>query len=196
VLAQHRQVLIRGLRRLPRSHRAAFAALTAGTLVPNYREFSQLENWGEPAVLELALDEVWRCIEEGKVSADRHSELMRESEKQAPDTERFGEASASAALDAVSATVAALAACQTDSPESALQAAESAIDTVYMYVQFRDALDPNASDFDERVLQDPLMRAELQRQLSAVDMLRAQKVLDPNSMLPLRKMSDRPPLKF
>src|SRR5437660_3437332 len=107
-LTRHRRRVLGLLDGLDPSRRIAFAALCAEILLPNYRLFAKQANWGKPEVLQRAVDNVWRYFDEPRPSPETIEDSVRECEETAPDTEQFGMPSASAALDAVTATTEAL----------------------------------------------------------------------------------------
>ncbi|MBC6423541.1 MAG: DUF416 family protein [Hormoscilla sp. SP5CHS1] len=60
---------------MPQIHRLAFAAACCERLLPTYNAFCRRENWGNPALLRKALDEVWQVLQGKSVDAARISEL-------------------------------------------------------------------------------------------------------------------------
>lgn len=192
-LDDHYRFLQGALSALSPAHRVAFAASCAQVLTPNYWTFAKEVGWGNPEVLEQCVGAAWECASAGVPRAVTVPELLRQCKAVAPDTEQFEQASTSAALNAVSAAVAALSACLNSSIQHATDAATACIDTVWGYVQLRDDLDPNDAQLEATILRDPVMTQELARQRHVLEDLRRLPEIDSSSVERLRRSS--PPLK-
>lgn len=177
------------LLKLPRAHRVAFAASCSQRLVRNYEKFSGMEKWGKPDVLRTALDEVWRSLEGGQLEIARIESLAEQCEAAAPDTETFSSLYTSAALDAASAIVETLRCCEDGQPDHAVNAATSARDSVDMYIQMRNDLDPTGKAMEDVIVADPLMQRELQKQQQDLTALKQVKALTPDFLRALRESS-------
>jgi uncharacterized protein len=95
---------------LPAKHRIAFAS-SCCELLPNYRAFSLMENWGDVHILEQSLDVVWQFLSGVEVKRGQIHNLKEQCEKVIPDTEVSSSLFTSAALDAASAVYETLTCC-------------------------------------------------------------------------------------
>lgn len=149
----------------------AFMASCCERMIPNYREFNRQTRFGDVDVLRNALDAVWRSVA-GDADVAGLQGLALSCEAQAPEPSNYDSTYSSAALDAATA-ISMAAAAATASPDShvALGVAELGRDTVDIYIQLSEEVDPNAEGFEFSILSNPLMQAELGRQYRALDCL-------------------------
>lgn len=153
--------------------RLAFVANCCERMIPNYRHFSAQSSFGDVNVLRNALDSVWLQVLGGGVNLDLAS-LPERCEAQAPDPSEFASIYASSALDAATAISIAASAAATQTDVSAVMSvAELARDTVDLYIQMTEDLDPNAPGFEAKILSSRLMQVELKRQRCALQLLKA-----------------------
>jgi uncharacterized protein YjaG (DUF416 family) len=158
-----RETLGRSLALLPPWKKLAFMALTSERMLPNFQRFSSETGFGNASSLRQALDVAWIYIREGKLTGDPEK-LKQVCEAQAPNTELFTSIYTSAALDAANSVAAIMDAIRNPTTEFALEVAELARDTVDLFVQETNDLDPRGADFEQSILESPLMQRELQRQ--------------------------------
>ncbi len=183
-------VIRRELSGLSTSHRVAFCASCCQRLIPSYERFARTEGWGTPEVLKAAMEEIWQSLEANRgLSQERIRDLARQCEKAAPDTERFSSLYTSAALDAASALVETLQCCEDGDPTHGVNAATSARDSVDMYIQVRDHLDPQGEAMEEAIARDPLMQREMKKQENDLSGLKQAAILTPESVKSLRESS-------
>lgn len=174
---------------LSKDRRVAFCAACCQRMLHNYDKFSRMENWGRPHLLTTALAAVWSCLEGRPLAKARIDELARECEEVAPDTEQFSSLYASSALDAASALVETLRCCEDGDPRRGVIVGGAARDSVDMYLQMRDQLDPRAPTLEAAILRDPLMKRELERQRADLATLRTAPILDREVLSSLRESS-------
>lgn len=132
---------------------------------------------------------MWSCLEGRPLAKARIDELARECEEVAPDTEQFSSLYASSALDAASALVETLRCCEDGDPRHGVIVGGAARDSVDMYLQMRDQLDPRAPTLEAAILRDPLMKRELERQRADLATLRTAPILDREVLSSLREPS-------
>jgi uncharacterized protein YjaG (DUF416 family) len=155
--------LSRSLAGLDAWKRVAFIAMTCDRMVPNYDRFSAETNFGDPMVLRRGLDVAWEWLETNTLSVDLNS-LTAQVEEQAPNTDQFASPFTSAALDASNAIAVLLNALCHPGCAAPVEVACLARDTVDLYVQDIEKLDPNDPNLEEAIRRHPLMQAELRRQ--------------------------------
>lgn len=155
---------------LPQWKRIAFMASCCERMLPNYRSFNSETGYGNPKILSDALTIIWDCIESDKVRSDI-ADIVVECEQQAPDTEDFGSIYTSAALDAANAIAVTLEALGDATEDRAIEVAALARDTVDLYVQQVEGLDPNGPDLEREILESRYMQDELRSQAQSLEML-------------------------
>lgn len=162
------------LQELPHSCRLAFAASCCERAYPNYVIFFQRAHWGGPATLRTSLNRVWDLIEGSTGVLDDLAELERKCEAVTPDLDDFStpdiDIQAAAAQEAAFMVRLLLQFCRDDQPSYALRITAFARDTIDMYVQFLESLDPADPQLNQKVAQHPLMLEEVRKQES--DLLR------------------------
>jgi uncharacterized protein YjaG (DUF416 family) len=162
------------LQELPHSHRLAFAASCCERAYPNYVVFFQLARWGGPATLRASLNRVWDSIGGSTGALDDLAELEQKSEAVTPDLDDFStsdiDIQAAAAQEAAFMVRLLLQFCRDNQLSYARRITTFARDTIDMYVQAIEKLDPADPRLDEKIAQHPLMVEEIQKQES--DLLR------------------------
>jgi uncharacterized protein YjaG (DUF416 family) len=164
---------------LSKMHCLAFAATCAERLLPNYSAFQRASQWGSVEVLRSSLDSVWRLLSGESVSEEVVLEQISKCDSVLPDTEEFDSPLTSSALDAGSAVVETLKIVIDGSPRRAAVVASFCTDTIDMFIQQRDELDPGDTDLDWRIARDPLMVQELANQEGVLSVLERIRTLDP-----------------
>lgn len=155
--------LRQSLARLDPWKRVAFMALCCERMVPNYNHFTADSGFGDSLALRRGVDAAWSWLESNR--APDHLKAVRERvEQQVPDTEGFSSPFTSAALDAANAVASMLDAVSQPEGADAVEVASLARDTVDLYVQEIENLDPNDLGLEEAIRRHPLMQAELLRQ--------------------------------
>lgn len=179
---------------LPHSHRLAFAASCCERAYPNYLIFFQRARWGGPGTLRKSLDTVWDCIEGSVRALDDIVELEQKCESVTPDLDDFSTADidveAGAAQEAAFMVRLLLQFCRDNQLSYALRIATFARDTIDMYVQVLEGLDPADPQLDEKIVQHPLMLRELQTQES--DLIRLSKMKMPADLQVFRIYATNP----
>jgi uncharacterized protein YjaG (DUF416 family) len=172
-------------------HRVAFAASCCERLLPNYRAFAQIEQWGAPDLLRQALDVVWSHLEGHPLTESRVLALTREIKEVSPDTEHFRSLFTSPALDAAAAIFYTVRLCRHPEAEQAALVGYKAVTTVQMYLVV--LTDPeviphvSSTSLDYWIEHSPLMMAELAKQNHDLSELGKQRELTPAFLLSLRR---------
>lgn len=157
------QVLRDELSRLPAQCRVAFAASCAQRLLEAYRAFA--ERSGQPAIgLESALEYAWThvLVQAQRAEVER---MLAEVMARVPEEGEPGWTPLAAyAEDAVSAVAYCLRCLLSAEAQEAAWAARRVYEAVDLFVTTRDGITPSDVGAEDRVLQDPVIQAELQRQ--------------------------------
>jgi hypothetical protein len=93
-------------------------------------------------------------------------------EAQAPDTHDFDSVYVSPALDAANSAASVFDLIESRDPARAIEIAYWARDSVDMYVQEIDGMEPNTIDLEKRIAEHPLMRREIDRQRGDLGVVR------------------------
>ncbi|WP_437631744.1 DUF416 family protein [Sorangium sp. So ce854] len=165
--------LERSLAPLPREALIAFGLGCCERLYPNYLAFKRETGWGEPDVLRNGLDLAWGVLEGFGPSHDSVNFARQEAQRAEPETEDFDTILVSPALDAAAAVCLVLKFIEEGGVEKIVEIASLCTDTVDMFVQAQDGLDPNDPKLEERILIHRLMQRELERQHDDVLALRS-----------------------
>lgn len=156
------------LQEFPHSHRLAFAAACCERAYPNYLRFFQLVYWGGPAALRAALDNAWAFIENPRLGVKDIEELEEKCKAVTPDLDEFSSAEidleAAAAQEATFMIRLLLQFCKDNQVSYALRIATFAMDTIDMYIQAIEGIDPADPRVDEIVAEHPLMQREVCKQ--------------------------------
>jgi uncharacterized protein YjaG (DUF416 family) len=185
------------LQALPPSHRIGFAACVCERMFPTYTAFYRMENWGNPSLLRIALDEIWQIAGGTPVDAARISQLIEvcESEDVIPDMDDFGCARyGGEAMFAACAILHTLDACPDPSPSHILKAVKIAFDTidsaVYAEYYYSDNFPEDIYEIlDKEVPSHPWMIRELSKQREDLEMLKNASQLDREFLERLRNSS-------
>jgi uncharacterized protein YjaG (DUF416 family) len=171
VLQYDEQRLITALDALAPVSRAIFAALCAERAVPAYHLWHECTGRGDPAALCGALESVWRSISESVIPSnlEHHRAIIDRlipEEEPWDDVLPYAENAAIAVAYAISARSSSLS-------QEAVWAARQMFDAVDLLVITRDGVDLNQRGAELRVLQDPVVQAELDRQRRDLNTLAA-----------------------
>lgn len=156
------------LRGLSHSGRLAFAASCCERAYPNYLIFFQRTHWGGPAALRASLNKVWDFIEGSIRASEDIGELELKCEAVTPDLDNFSTSDidvlAGAAQEAAFMVRLLLQFCRDNQVSYGMRITTFARDTIDMYVQVAENLDPSDTELDTKVAQHPLMRQEIRNQ--------------------------------
>lgn len=165
--------LMRALMQLSPIAQLVFAISCAERMLPNYLVFYEKHDWGDPNSLKAGLDLAWDYLQRGDVDMVRVEQSRKRVESAEPETEDFNSIYVSPALDAAGAVGLILELVEQGSVEKCVEVATLARDTVDMYVQELEDLDPSDSGLEDEIRQHPLMQQELAQQARALESVRA-----------------------
>lgn len=155
---------------MPDWKRVVFMAYCCERMLPNYRSFQIDTGYGDIAPMRIALDVVWTWIENDQAVPGLNV-LASACEQQSPDTAEFSSIYTSAALDAATATAATLEALADAAAKSVIDVASLARDTIDLFVQETEGLDPNDASLERKIIEHPLMQSELRKQRESLILL-------------------------
>jgi uncharacterized protein YjaG (DUF416 family) len=156
--------------------RVAFLLSIAERLKGNYLAFKKETKAGDVKALEDALASGWRFVAGGEVHEKAIESGIERCEGAAPDSEEHDSLLLSSALDAASCAGLVLELIRDNDPELVVDGASLARDTIDRYITEKDDLDPSDARFEERILEHPLMQAELKKQREDIESLAKQEM--------------------
>lgn len=186
--------LIRQLQLLSPRLRVAFAAACAERLLPAYARFAERSGQGAPGELASMLERLWLDLEGDPMGTDEIQRYIDRCMALIPD-EDAGKSAADQACapdpiaaarakaeevvaameaqadDAAAAAAYAVRCRQTGEAQDAAWAGGRAYEAVDNWVLNRGGIDTNRPGAEERVLSDPVVQAELERQQRDLDEL-------------------------
>jgi uncharacterized protein YjaG (DUF416 family) len=172
MLRYDEEALVDALNKLRPDGRVAFAAACAERLLPIIRTVHEKTGQGDFAVVEEQLKRLWRHLDGTlRLSATESQRLARRLEILIPGEDAPWSEHNPYVENAISAVCYALQCHATDQPQTAAYAARQAYEAVDHFVHNRDNVDFNLPGSEDRVLQDPLVQSELQRQRDDLDAL-------------------------
>ncbi len=182
------------VRKLSHSRRLAFAASCCERAYPNYVAFFQHTHWGGPATLRAALNKVWDFVEGSIKALADISELEQKCAAVTPDLDDFStseiDVQAGAAQEAAFMVRLLLQFCRDNQVSYAVRITTFARDTIDMYIQVAENLDPSDPELDAKIAQNPLMRQEIRNQES--DLLKLSQIKTPAELQQFRRCAMKP----
>ena len=167
------EALLTRVKTLGPQQRLAYLLSVGERLKGNYVAFKKATKWGDVGALEAALGLGWTALA-GTPATERALDAgVSRCESAQPDADDHDSNLVAAALDAASCCGLVLELLRENDPETVVDGASLARDTIDQYVQAKDDLDPSDAEFEERILGHALMQAELKRQREDVEALSA-----------------------
>ncbi len=148
-----------------------FAVLICEKLLPNYRQFSEKENWGDIEILEEAIVMLYQFLQDIDLNDTELDGIYEKIIEVTPDVVRFEGDLASYALDACSAVSDSIEFLLSEDLSYLLNIASIARDTVDTFAQETEETGNYDDDFDTRVAQNSYMQKEVKRQHDLLDKL-------------------------
>jgi uncharacterized protein YjaG (DUF416 family) len=153
--------LSRRLERLSVRAQLAFGILLLERATPNFFRFQAETGAEDGGMIRGAQAKLWSLLERsdgGKLFTGITADACGRC---APDTEQYDSLYTSAALDAVSIACNVLDYAKLEKTELLVEAASLRRDSIDMFLQFVEKIEPNDSDFEARLLTHHLMQEEL-----------------------------------
>ena len=156
---------------LTQAGKLAFAYSVCVRLYPHYKHFSGLESWGNPAILESAINTIRQIILLQPPNSLK--QLFEEVEEVTPDTEDFPGVTCSFALNSCCAILDTLTFVIDKNDQAISAVATYARDTLDFYIQEIREFAPNDPNLERKIVEDPYMVAEVEHMRMTIDLLRA-----------------------
>ena len=145
----------------------AFLALLCQRLVPNFHAFENEIGRPNDPTLDRLVDKAWTMLESGEVPSDVLKDAGA-AEALGPETEDHTTVLVSAALDAAVAVGLLMRTFVERDTETVLDAHALVRDTLEMYIEQTEELQPNDPSLEARLHEHPLVQAERRHQADAV----------------------------
>lgn len=163
-------VLKQKLIKLPFWKQLVFLLVVCQRLLPSFRAFSAETGFEGKSHLSVLLTKAWDSLLSGVSRNDFSSEAAL-AESLAPDSEDFDSVLVSSALDAAIATSLLMKAFSCQQTDTIIEAVTLVRDSVDMYVQELEDMDPADPDLEGNILGHELMQRELRRQREDLEFL-------------------------
>lgn len=168
----------------------AFGAICVERILPNYAAFKKDTDWGEIAPLRRALDLAWSTVIDKTSDAKTVKFLFESCESVAPDTEIFDSLYASLAQDVCIAACNLLSFMLEYDVNKIVWVATYATDSVDLYVQETEAMDPNVPGLEMKILDHYLMQRELGQQEKNLNFIEQATIFDSSFINDLKQSWD------
>lgn len=179
--------------KLSLEHRAAFAASCCERLIPMYQAFNKLENWGNYQKLREYLDFVWEFSIGSQQNLSNFEDYIEECEELIPDSEDFQGIYIEGAQNAAIAVYYAMQICIDKDVEAIVWISKYASEAIYSYLSFvtDPKLDVHEHDsvFDIWISESPLLKSEIEKQKSDMNLLKSTEIIDKTFIENLKKSS-------
>lgn len=152
------------LQKLNIKSQLAFGAACCERLLPNYLAFVKDTGWGDITPIRNALDLIWLHLEGKLTESIEIKKILYSCELVAPDSEDFQSLYVTSAQDACFAVCGLLDYWIEHDVNKIVQAATYATDSVDLYIQVVENLNPNTPDLEKKILTHKLMQRELSQQ--------------------------------
>lgn len=163
--------LIRDLSQLSKQKQLAFGLFCCERLLPNYIIFSQENNWGDIIILRESTLKVWSVLSGLKLTKDDIDLVVTRCEEVTPDSDEFDSLYVSFAQDACFSVCCLFDFILNGESGRIAQIAEFATDSLDLYIQEVENLQPNDTELEQKILENPLMQNELSRQAQDISNL-------------------------
>jgi uncharacterized protein YjaG (DUF416 family) len=155
---------------LTTSAKIAFAYAICERLTPHYQAFFEAERWGDPLRIQSALVLLRQAVSAPPAVADLQQNY-RQIEEITPDSDDFGSSLGSFALDTCCAILSTLDFVLKGTDQYVLDVATFARNTVDLYVQEIEELEPSDPHLGQKIERSPYLIQEVSWQWAALNHL-------------------------
>jgi uncharacterized protein len=165
------KLILKELNDISEFHRIAFAASCCERMLPSYKKFVEVENWGDYECFRIFLNQIWGHIIGNYLTGEYIINSMDMCFEIGPDSEYFESVYTSYAIDLGSAIYHTFKYCLTSDIKNLLAVANAAISTVDLFVQEKYNMDPNDHNLEFKICNDELMQTEIIKQIDDLKLL-------------------------
>jgi uncharacterized protein YjaG (DUF416 family) len=177
-------ILRQKLASLSKTKQLAFLLLLDERMILALDKFSRETNFNA-SIYQECLDNAWRSLA-GDTTISSYGKMAEECLDHAPDTEEFDHPLTSAALNAALSTGAMMSFLADYDVDRVVEAAGLACDTAALNAQSIEAIPPHSLGFTE-IVEHPLVRQEVQRQMEDLEFLESLPIHVSQTMVKLIK---------
>ncbi len=174
------------LRRLGYQKQLAFGVLCSERLLPNYEAFNAETGHGDISVLRNAVELLWDNVLHAGMEIALLQSTNAACEAQAPSSNAFESLFITAAQDACFSLCALMDFVESADLDRVVVAARYAIESIDLYVQEIERMNPGDSQLEEKILSHPLMQDELLRQQNCLEELKQFDIINSKTIGVLR----------
>lgn len=174
------------LKALDLPHKQLFAIALCQRMLPNYQLFSEVCEFGSPAVLSTALDLLWQAQYDNKLKFNLDVHLQR-LEDNTPDPANFEAYGVYPAMDAAVAISTLLSAIQDKIEEDIINISKLSSSTVASYIEAFSDTDLVDEALDDYVFAHEMMIEEKELQNNLLEIIEAQPKISAEFVKGLRK---------
>lgn len=182
----HKPGFFQRLKALSLPQKQLFAIALCQRMLPNYQLFSEVCEFGQPAVLSTALDLLWQSQydKKNKYNADVHLQRLEENTPDPSDFEAYG---VYPAMDAVVAISTLMSAIADKIEDDIINISKLSSSTVANYIEALSDEDLMDEALDDYVFAHPVMLEEKELQNMLLDIIEANPDIHPDLVKGLRK---------
>ncbi|MBC6609772.1 DUF416 family protein [Hymenobacter sp. BT507] len=179
---------------LDRQQCALLAATVCEKLYPSYAWFTEIENWGDVTIYQASVELLYGAAATPSAFVSEAQQMLTAFEQVFPDLDDFESLAASFGFDASCALDSALNFLISGGKAHIQNCVQFAFDTLDMYVQEIEGLDPNRADLKEIIENNEYVVQERKRQQELLMLLDSIAVLTPEvvAQLRCRQLTDSP----
>ncbi len=175
---------------LNRKNKIIYCLLISEKLLPNYKYFSSIYDFGSVKKLEDIINVLYDYVFDKKHLTTEDVDIyLSEIEEITPDTNDFSTILVSFALDACTSVISTLNFIKNNNDNDVLDVACYARDTVDMFIQERDDLNLNNKELEILIDNDVLMTTEKNKQIIIAKYLKENQLINRISLDELRRLN-------
>jgi uncharacterized protein YjaG (DUF416 family) len=165
-----------------------FILLTCDKMLPNYVSFSEKNDWGNSRVLKNEILMLEKAILEIPIATTELSELNKFIEANIPDLDSFE--TGSFAFDTSIVFSEAIEYLINKDTKHILNIAQGILDTIDMFVQIKEDLDPNDIELDNKIQKSEYIKREFKRQRLLVNHIKNTEIITKEVIAEIRQLND------
>ena len=180
------------LKELDFKRQLVFAFLTSERLYPNYVYFSKKFAFGNPDIFREAIDFVYQSIfQTSNIEKQKVEYLLYNIFNNIPNTNDFTTFYATIAMYSGGIIYESLNLInKTDTDKILIDISTMATDAVDCFIQVRDNMEYGEDGFEEKILSDPIMLAEVEIQKGIINFLYQRDKIDQDDILTLLELQN------
>lgn len=171
---------------LDNPHQLAFGAACCERMLPNYVAFQKDTGWGDVTPIRDALDAIWSHLVGDLVDFQNVKRFIKSCEVVAPSSDNFESLYVTAAQDACFAVCSLLDFVEVGGVNKIVQAATYATDSIDLYVQEIEGMDPNDPGLEQQIRDHRFMQRELEQQERDLEAIEEAAIINPSFLEKLK----------